>query len=190
MAQRNVWNYQCLWHHNHLVNLVDHVDLAQKVICTQRSSPRLFSIFRRGLRSKRSDRECSPQFWLIRDFHLPSILFINIQSKVSLVISARVLGFLLHMNCGEVWFGPMSGCGLCTEVQWLRWMWPLCVLVSWCWTERSLPQCIHTYLKVHIFPLHYQSIALQVSWCVYVALVSPFSHFPFFRHFVHKVHCV
>ena len=74
-----------------------------------RSSPQLFTIFRRVLKTKRSDHECSPAF--SASFHLPSVLFINIQSKVSFVISARVL--LCDLNTGE----SLASCGLCKEVQ-------------------------------------------------------------------------
>ena len=82
---------------------------------TQNSS-QLFTVSRRVLMTKTLDRECSPQFSVSCHFHLASILFINMQSK-SLVISAGVLGFLLHLNASEFWFGSQAGCGLCMEVQ-------------------------------------------------------------------------
>ena len=77
-----------------------------------RSSLQLFTDFRRALRTKRFDHECSPVF--SASFHLPSVLFINIQSKVSFVISARVL--LRDLN-GDFSIRSVAGCGLCTEVQ-------------------------------------------------------------------------
>ena len=93
--------------------------IPQSPVCTHRSSPQLFTAYR-ALIFKSFDRECSPQLPVSRGFHI-SILCINIQSilvlQVSLVISASVLGFVLHMNFGEVWFGSMSECGLCKRLR-------------------------------------------------------------------------
>ena len=42
-----------------------------------------------------------------------------------------------------------------------------------------------TYLDVHLFILHYQSIAAQVGWRVQVEHKGPQPHL-----LVHKVHCI
>ena len=66
------------------------------------------------------DPECIPLFLVSRGLHLPSIIFVNIQSKVSIFNfdNSNVFGSLkLNIKTGEVWFGPLFGCGLCTEVQ-------------------------------------------------------------------------
>ena len=93
--------------------------IPQSPVCTHRSSPQLFTGFR-VLITKRFDRECSPQLPVSRGFHI-SILCINIQSilvkSILVLCPLPVLGFLLHMNCGEVWFVSMSKCGLCKKLR-------------------------------------------------------------------------
>ena len=67
------------------------------------------------------DPECIPLGLIRCGLHLPFfviIIFVNIQS-MSIVNfdNSNVLRCQFNIKTGKVWFGSISGCGLCKKVQ-------------------------------------------------------------------------